>query len=111
MSKRVESVIKRVESTALTKRNGSRRGKVPAICESGVKKGTENTNRSDWFMADFLNPIVASSSCSKVAFTHTWRNSKADSYWVPLSGQTTYNSFVELANSKHTIFAGDARLL
>ena len=87
------------------------RNKVPAICESGVKKGTQNTNITTWFMSAFLGPILASSACSRVAFTYTWRNSELDSYWVPLKGQPTFGSFVEFAQSPHTIFAGDKRLL
>jgi mannan endo-1,4-beta-mannosidase len=87
------------------------RGKVPAICESGVRQGTENTNISSWFVSAFLNPILASSTCSHIAFTYTWRNSKPNSYWVPLPGQTSFNSFVEFERSPHTIFAGDQLLL
>jgi mannan endo-1,4-beta-mannosidase len=89
----------------------SAKGKVPAICESGVKQGTQNTNISSWFMSAFLDPVVTSSACARVAFTYTWRNSKPDSYWVPLQGQATWESFVEFERSPHTIFAGDARLL
>ena len=87
------------------------RRKVPAICESGVRQGTQNTNISSWFVSAFLNPVLASSACSRVAFTYTWRNSRPDSYWVPLKGQATFDSFVEFARSVHTIFAGDPRLL
>ena len=74
------------------------RGKVPAICESGVKGGTQNTNKvrvcglpifllcamvllrsylplpqSGWWTEDFLDPIAASSGCSRVAFTYLLR--------------------------------------
>ena len=36
-------------------------------------------------------------------------NYSPEKYWVPLKGQTTWDSFVEMYNSDVSIFAGDGR--
>jgi hypothetical protein len=80
------------------------RGKVPAICEFGVSKGIENTNLDDWYSDAFLQPVVASEPCRRIAFAYTWANS-ASAYWVPMPGNTTFPGFAEFYHSKHVLFA------
>merc|ERR1711865_1239242 len=60
-----------------------RHGKVPAICEYGVKNGVQNTQIADWHTRVFLTPVLASPACRNIPFAMTWRNMAPDSYWVP----------------------------
>merc|ERR1712232_1318636 len=86
-------------------------GKVPAICEYGVKGGVQNTAIADWHTRAFLKPVLGSAACRNISFAMTWRNTAPDSYWVPLPGNLTYPSFKELYESPHTLFAGDFGLV
>jgi hypothetical protein len=92
------------------------RGKLPAICEFGVTEGINKLPANDpatalWYKNAFLDPVLASSTCSRIAFAHTWRNAhQAIQYHVPLPQNASYPGFVEFFNSNHTIFADDPRL-
>lgn len=85
-------------------------GKIPAICEYGVSEGIQNTDIADWHMSSFLQPIVESHACLNISWAMTWRNRSPNRYHVPLLGNRTYASFVDMFASPHTIFAGDSRL-
>lgn len=82
-------------------------GKVPAICEFGVRNGIQFETNPWWYSNSFLQPVLQ--HCPRIAFAYTWRNS-AHSYWVPLPGQATYTGFRAFFQSIYTIFAGDPRI-
>jgi len=81
--------------------------KVPAITELGVRSGIHNSNNPDWFGSGFLDLIRNDEKAKNVAYVLKWRNSSPDSYWVPLPGQPTYNSFVNFYNDPTTYFLND----
>jgi mannan endo-1,4-beta-mannosidase len=83
------------------------RSKIAAISESGVKDGLVNTAKSNWFMTQFLTPLLQDTEAKKVAYWLTWTNSSPTSYWVPLSGQPTFNSFDKLYKDPYTLFLND----
>lgn len=84
--------------------------KVPAICEFGVADGSQETKIASWFKSAFLDPVMKSDKCRRIAYALTWANRSPESYWVPLPAQKLYPGFKAMAESGHIIFAGDSRL-
>lgn len=84
--------------------------KVPAICEFGIAHGNQESKKASWFKTDFLDPVMQSDKCRRIAYALTWANTSPESYWVPLPEQTLYPGFKAMAESGHVIFAGDSRL-
>jgi hypothetical protein len=84
-------------------------GKVPAIAEFGIKGGCDHTLDADWWTRCFLEPMVNDPVAAKVAYAMTWgngaeyRNNHTGGF-VPMEGDLTHGSFMELYNSKHTLF-------
>merc|ERR1711879_260830 len=89
-----------------------RHGKIPAMAEFGISQGIQNTKITDWYSHQFLQPVLASPLCRRIAFAMTWSNfgSGTVSHWVPLQSDPTYPGFLQFSKSKHVIFAGDPRL-
>ena len=81
-------------------------GKVPAIAEFGVKEGCSNTLDADWWTRCFLDPIVTDPVAARVAYAMTWCNDGPTGHVgnVPLKGGLTYDSFMQLYRSNHTLF-------
>ena len=99
-----------VADAELVARFAAEHGKVPAICETGRAKGVQNLNTSSapsWWTAQVLAPLLGSEAGRRMAFLLTWRNSKPDSYWVPLPGQPAFPGFTAFAENSATLFAGD----
>lgn len=88
----------------LCSRFAQKNSKIAAITEFGVKEGIQNTNIPDWFMSAFLNPLKGNEYGLKMAYALTWMNTKENSYWVPLPGNLTYDSFVDFYNDPYTLF-------
>lgn len=101
-----------LESCRWTTAFANTHGKVPAICEFGRTKGSENldTAAATWWDKKFLGPVKNDESCKSVAFALTWANRSPESYWVPLAGQASYQSFKAFHENKGTLFAGDFSL-
>jgi mannan endo-1,4-beta-mannosidase len=89
-------------------------GKIPAVCEYGIKGGMQNSNNAHFHTEAFLNPILRSKSCQRLAYTNTWNNGpfwrppgphigKKLIYWVPTKGQPDFDDFLALHASKHTL--------
>ena len=81
--------------------------KIPAITEFGVSQGIVNTSINTWFMSQFLTPLMSIPEGHKMAYALTWMNQSALHYWIPLSGDFLYNSFVDFYNDSTTLFLSD----
>jgi len=83
------------------------RGKVPAIAEFGVKQGVKDTLDADWWTRCFLEPLASSPTAAKLAYAMTWCNggtTEQPGGFVPMAGGFTYDSFMALYKSNHTLF-------
>ena len=81
--------------------------KVPAIAEFGVKTGVLATLDADWWTRCFLEPIASDPIGLSVAYAMTWANGgdvKHPTGFVPMKGGLTFDSFIELYQSNHTLF-------
>jgi len=80
--------------------------KVAALAETGIWEGIQHVHNEDWFMSDFLNPVI--SECPQLAYAMTYTNFYHQSeYFVPSKGQKTYSGFVDFHDSVHSVFLGD----
>lgn len=94
------------------------RGKIPAICETGVKKGVQNTQLASWFTDVLLKPITADEKCARIAYALTWsqgplfqppsgvQRRRNTAYWTPIAGDRTFDDFKAFAADERTVFAG-----
>lgn len=80
------------------------RGKVAALTEFGVRDGIQNTNINTWFTSAFLNPIKNDPVARQIVFALTWRNGDLTHHWIPLSGDPTFVSFVNMYNDPYSGF-------
>lgn len=83
------------------------RNKVAALTEFGVSNGIQNTSLNSWFTSAFLNPIKNDPIAKQIAFALTWRNGDANHHWVPLPGDVTYLSFLNMYNDPYSGFQDD----
>jgi mannan endo-1,4-beta-mannosidase len=97
-----------IEGTKFVTTWSKEKGKIPAITELGIKKGIQNSTTNDWFMSEFLN-LIKDDSSAEAAFVLTWKNSNPQSYWVPLKGQPSYQSFINFYNDPYTLFLKDTK--
>lgn len=80
--------------------------KVATLAETGIWQGIQHEQNSDWFMTDFLNPIIE--ECPQLAYAMTYTNFYHQSeYFVPVKGQKTYSGFLDFHDSVHSVFLGD----
>ena len=92
------------------------RGKIPAICEAGVRGGSQNTQLTDWF-SRLLDTITGDDKCKRVAYMLTWSEGPlfipphstriSHTYWVPIEGDPLAHDFRRFALSNSTVFAGE----
>ena len=94
------------------------RGKIPAICETGVSGGVQNTELADWFTKALLDPITADQKCARIAYALTWsqgplfrapaqQRANDNAYWTPVQGDPTFADFQTFAADERTLFAGE----
>ena len=82
-------------------------GKVAALCETGVRGGSENTQDAGWWDQTFLPAVLGDATCARgVTYVQTWTNAP-DAYWVPLPGQLTAASFARMGAHEKVYFAGE----
>ena len=99
-----------VSCCQLTAKFASSIGKPVAITEFGMQggfyKGPHYRVNPNWFLTSFLHPVM--SECRHISYALTWTNAGPQSFYIPLPGQSTYESLVALHRSGSAVFAGDA---
>ena len=79
-------------------------GKVPAVAEFGVKEGCGDTLDKDWWTRCFLEPIANDPVAARLAYAMTWTNNNGTGGFVPMKGGLTFDNFLQLYQSNHTLF-------
>eukprot|EP01084_Bolivina_argentea_P149413 261005_1 len=98
-----------INNTKLVVKVSQNQKKIAAIAEFGVRSGVQNTNISSWFMSAFYTPLFKDDIAWKIGFVNTWADASSSSYWVPLKGQTTYNSFIEMFQQNNSVFENNIK--
>lgn len=95
------------------------RGKIPALCEVGIRKGLTMSKLNTFFTEAYLQTILNSPHCRRLAYGLTWDNGlfyrpKAKTYasgllhyWTPLQPELQTDDFIAFTASPHTLMAGD----
>lgn len=96
-----------IDNSRLVCQWAQKRNKVAAITELGIRKGIQNSTNPNWFANGFYDLIKNDPKANNVAFVLTWMNTSPDSYWLPLPGQATHQSFKDFYNDSNTFFLED----
>lgn len=91
----------------LVARLASKRGKVPALTETGVPKGMRHAKPGNYYTDRLLKPLEQDDAAQGIAYIVLWQNQNAEHFWVPYHKGKLMQDFKSFAGSPLMGFEND----